>query len=435
MENKKIRKVQIAAFLCLAVLSSPAVTDAGIKDIIGQFHGFEEVMFGYRYGDGYTKHPDYNVFENRFQLKLRSFPEAPSLLHEYNAVFNFKGDFTIDGYYDGKTDFDLRELNLTVSPSDKWDMKLGRQILTWGTGELLFINEVFPKDYVSFFTGRSLEYLKAPVWALKTSYFGEHFWLDTVIMPYFEPNITPSGDRLSFYDVLRRQYSGRDSDWFKREVPHQAENIQYALRLYHQEGSLEWALYGYRGFYLSPVGFKNPLNAESYYPRLDVYGASVRGPFLNGIGNIEVGYYNSRDDVSGTNRLIPNSSVKAMAGYSRDFSGDVSLGFQYFCERIVQYHDYRKNLLPGDLSSDEFRHLITLSFTKQFRNQTVTWDNFIYFSPSDEDGYVRMSLSRTFNDKLTLTLGANYFFGNDDYTEFGQFEGNSNVYTRARYIF
>jgi len=245
----------------------------------------------------------------------------------------------------------------------------------------------------------------------------------------------PTGDRLSFYDVLRRQYSGRNSESFRREPPHQAENVQYAVRLYHQEGSLEWALYGYRGFYLSPVGYKNPANAEYYYPRLNVYGGSLRGPALDGIGNIEIGFYDSRDDSSGTDRLIPNSSLKAMAGYSRDFPDDLSLGFQYYCERILQYHDYRKNLLATDIRQDEFRHLLTFSLVKQFRNQTVAWDNFVYFSPSDLDGYLRTSLSRTFGDRFTLTVGANYFFGNDDYTEFGQMEGNTNVYTRARYIF
>ncbi len=406
-----------------------------LKGIAKNFHGFEEVMFGYRHGDDYTKRPDYNVLENRFQLKLRSFPEKPDILYDYNAVFNFKGDFTVDGYYSGKTDFDLREVNLTVSPLDAWDVKIGRQILTWGTGDYLFINDIFPKDYVSFFTGRDTEYLKSPSWAVKTSYFGEKFWLDMVMIPYFEPNVMPSGDRISFYDVLRRQYSGRDSEFFRREPPHQAENIQYAVRLYHQEGSLEWAVYGYRGFYLSPLGYKNPANAEYYYPRLNVYGGSLRAPVLNGIGNIEMGYYDSRDDEGGTNRLIPNSSVKAMTGYSRDFAGDLSLGFQYFCERILAYHDYRRNLLAGDLRQDEFRHLLTVSLVKQFRNQTITWDNFVYFSPSDLDGYFRMSLSRKFGDRFTLTVGGNYFFGEDDYTEFGQMEGNTNVYTRARYIF
>jgi hypothetical protein len=36
-------------------------------------------------------------------------------------------------------------------------------IITWGVGDLLFINDVFPKDWESFFSGRPPEYLKLGV--------------------------------------------------------------------------------------------------------------------------------------------------------------------------------------------------------------------------------------------------------------------------------
>ncbi len=67
--------------------------------------------------------------------------------------------------------FDLREASLVFSPSADTDVKVGRQILTWGTGDLVFINDLFPKDWVSFFIGRDVEYLKAPSDALKVSAF------------------------------------------------------------------------------------------------------------------------------------------------------------------------------------------------------------------------------------------------------------------------
>ncbi len=60
---------------------------------------------------------------------------------------------------------------------------LGRQILTWGTGDLVFINDLFPKDWVSFFIGRDVEYLKAPSDALKVSAFSSWANLDLVYTP------------------------------------------------------------------------------------------------------------------------------------------------------------------------------------------------------------------------------------------------------------
>ncbi|WP_221895381.1 hypothetical protein [Bathymodiolus japonicus methanotrophic gill symbiont] len=40
---------------------------------------------------------------------------------------------------------DLREANIAFSPFSFMDIKFGRQILTWGTGDLIFINDLFPK--------------------------------------------------------------------------------------------------------------------------------------------------------------------------------------------------------------------------------------------------------------------------------------------------
>jgi len=63
--------------------------------------------------------------------------------------------------------FEPRELKLEIFPALWWDLKIGRQILTWGKGDYVFINDLFPKDYRSFLSGRNIEYLKAPSDAIK----------------------------------------------------------------------------------------------------------------------------------------------------------------------------------------------------------------------------------------------------------------------------
>ena len=97
---------------------------------------------------------------------------------------------------------EMREANISLAPLDFMDVKVGRQILTWGTGDLLFINDLFPKDYVSFFIGRDLEYLKAPSDALKLSFFNRLANLDVVYTPQFDPDVFFTGKRLSYYNPL-----------------------------------------------------------------------------------------------------------------------------------------------------------------------------------------------------------------------------------------
>jgi len=51
------------------------------------------------------------------------------------------------------------------------------------------------------------------------------------------------------------------------------------------------------------------------------------------------------------------------------------------------------------------------------------------------DTYWRPSVTYDINDRLKATLGANLFWGENDYTEFGQAEENKNIYVRVRYSF
>lgn len=400
-----------------------------------EIHGFVEGDYGIKVSDDTTKRDSYNMLEQRLQLKSTYFFEGDNYLAEKSAVFNFKGDFWVDEYYDGKTGFDLRESFLTLTPLNAVDAKIGRQILTWGTGDYLFINDVFPKNYESFFMGRDDEYLKKPSDAVKLSFFPKVANVDFVAIPFFEPNTIAKGDRLSFYDSFQQGIAGRESDRDLLEPPRQLSNSEYALRIYQNVGSNELAFYFSHGFDKNPRSYKNEAAHQLYYEPLDTYGASIRGPFASGIGNAEVGYLNSRDDSDGTNRLVENSFFKAMCGYSRDFRDDWKIGFQYLYEQKLDYGNYLDSLMTGDQVYDEYRHVLTQRVTKLFKSQTVTVSLFNFYSPSDKDGYVRPSVSYDFTDQWRLTFGANIPWGEDDYTEFGQMKRDKNIYFRARYSF
>ncbi|MDD3375457.1 MAG: hypothetical protein PHY73_07050 [Candidatus Omnitrophica bacterium] len=400
-----------------------------------QIHGFFEADYGVKVSDDNTKRDNYNILEQRLQLRLNHYFSGENYLAQKGGALAFRGDFTVDEYYSGKTDFELRELNLSLTPMSFMDVKLGRQTLTWGTGDYLFINDMFPKDYVSFFTGRDDEYLKKPSDALKVSIYQELANIDLIVIPHFTPNTTPKGDRLSFFDSFQGGIAGVNSDRDIIEPPFQMSNNEYALRLNRNFGSNEAALYYFHGFDKNPRSYMDEAARKLYYEPLDVYGASLRGPFASGIGNVEIGYLNSRDDRDGTNRMVENSFFKAMAGYSKDLGNDLRVGFQYLFEQRLDYDEYRDNLLPNDYRWDEYRHLLTNRITKLFKNQTVMVSLFTFYSPSDNDGYVRPSVSYDISDQWKITFGANLPWGEDDITEFGQMKRNKNIYTRVRYSF
>jgi len=68
-------------------------------------------------------------------------------------------------------------------------------------------------------------------------------------------------------------------------------------------------------------------------------------------------------------------------------------------------------------------------------NQNLIWSLFSFYSPSDDDGYLRAKLKYKYDDNLSLELGGNLFWGDYEHTFLGQFQNNDNVYTAVRYGF
>ncbi|MDP8266193.1 MAG: hypothetical protein P9M07_04530 [Candidatus Aceula meridiana] len=400
-----------------------------------KLHGFVEFDYGLKLSDDNTKRDNYNLLEQRLQLKLTHYFSGENYLANKGAVLNFRGDFLVDWYYSGKTDFDLREANVLLSPFRFMDLKAGRQVLTWGTGDYLFINDQFPKDYESFYAGRDDEYLKKPSDAIKTSFYPKFANIDFVMIPYFTPNTLPKGDRLSFFDSFQGGIAGRNSDRHIISPPFQLSNTEYALRVYKGLGSNELAFYGFWGYNKNPESYKNEALRQLYHEKRDVYGASLRGPIASGIGNVEVGYNYSREDPLGVKRTVANSKLQVMSGYEKDLGNDFKIGFQYLYEQMMNYAKYRDNLLSQDYRWDQHRHLLANRITKLFKNQTVRVSLFTFYSPTDNDGYIRPSVSYDITDRWRTTLGANLPWGEDEHTAFGQMKKNKNMYLRVRYSF
>jgi hypothetical protein len=388
-----------------------------------EIHGFYESRGGYRLRkDKYEK--DMSIMEDRLQLDLSSYPDWGDL--------KVKGDVIAD-WVTERGDFDLREANIFVNPLDFLDLKVGRQTLTWGTGDLIFINDLFPKDWQSFFIGRDNEYLKAPSDALKASFFGDSANLDFVYTPRFDPDRHIDGTRLSYWNSNLGRLAGEDAVIHTNKPNRWFRDSEFAARLYKNIENYEFALYGYRGYWKSPSGQDDSMS-QAIFPDLNVYGASVRGAIGKGIGNIEVGYYESADDLSGKNPLVDNSQMRYLAGYTQEIAQDFTAGVQYYLEQMQDFSQYKNSLISGP-ARDKDRHLITLRLTKLLMNQNLRCSFFTYYSPSDKDVYMRPNVNYKIDDNTALEFGANIFFGDYPNTFFGQLQNNTNVYAGMRYTF
>ncbi len=419
-------KLKLVFFCLVAILwEVPTVAaEDWRKDLPFDLNGFVEGGLGIRTQNDPNQHHDVNYAELRLQL------EASRALE--SAEFKFRLDLFRDEALH-EFNADLREAHVLLTPSDVLDLKIGRQILTWGTGDLLFLNDLFPKDFQSFFIGREESYLKAPSDSVKSSFYFEMFNLDLVWNPLFNSDRFVNGERLSFFNPFLGRKTGEREELSSREPETWFKDSEIHLRAFKNVKGYELALYGYYGFFKNPGGF-NPAG-EATFPRLAVYGASIRGNVLKGIGNMEIAYYDSLKDSRGTNPLVNNSQFRFLVGYTQELLPDFNIGFQYYLEHMVHHARFMQNLPAGAFAQDENRHTLTVRLTQLLLQQNLRLSLFTFYVPSDGEAYLRPMAHYKVSDAWSATVGGNIFTGDGQSTFFGQLDDNSNVYARARYSY
>ncbi len=320
----------------------------------------------------------------------------------------------------GDTAGEVRELYADYNV-ERATVRAGRQVITWGVADLLFINDTFPKDWVSFFGGLPLEYLKRGSDALRLDIYPGMADLE-LVLARFRKDLLPNRERF----VLPGPDLGVTAD-----APSEPE---ISLRVSRNFGGWDAALY------LSGTHFHTPALTQKggellgEYPRLNTYGASLAGPLWSGVLSLETGYYDSLADREGADPAVDNSQTRFLVGYSRQVAEDTTLGLQAYAEWMLDYDAYRRTLPEGFPRRDDLRTVATLRFTQFHLHQTLRLGLFAFWGLSEGDGYLIPSARYAFSDALWVEVGANLFVGDRD-GQFGALGDNDNIYATLRHAF
>ncbi|MBI3937072.1 MAG: hypothetical protein HY323_08845 [Betaproteobacteria bacterium] len=312
--------------------------------------------------------------------------------------------------------------------AEKAALRVGRQVITWGVGDLLFINDTFPKDWSAFFTGQPLEYLKLGSDAAKASLFPGPFNLELVVAE-FRPDALPDRRRFVFDDPLPAGPSRLLVE------PHSDPGgLEVSGKIYGYWDNWELAGYAARTHFRSPAYRFGATEIVGRYPRLHTYGASLGGSFGKSVLTLEAGYYDSREDRSGTDPSVENSQLRALVGYSRQLVEDTTLGVQLYAERMSDYGAYVAALPAGFPRKERLRTIATVRFTQLYRHQTVILNVFAFLGLSSSDRLIIPSVRYAVTDNFWVEAGAN-FFGGSGGGMFGALKDNDNLYVTLRYAF
>jgi hypothetical protein len=351
--------------------------------------------------------------EQRLQLKLeRRLGEA-----------NFFGKF--DAAHDAALDesvHETRELYIDYN-WERVSVRAGRQIITWGVGDLIFINDVFPKNWNALFSGQAMEYLKRGSDAVKIDAYPNWGAIELVISE-FRPDLLPEPNRFIMEGLPAVTPRSIDDH----------SDTEYAIKASRMFGNWDTAVYAYQGFFHGPAYIPTASGLIGTLPQLNTYGASLAGAAFGGVISMEIGYYDSVEDNAGTEAAIENSQTKALIGYSREVAEDTTLGVQYFVENMHHYDAYQESLLLGMNPRERHKETATIRFTQRFLQQTLAFNIFALWGITEHDSYVMPSLRYAFTDELIGEFGANIFNGRPN-GSFGSLTHNENVYFLVRYNF
>jgi hypothetical protein len=425
-DSRTLRLAAVLLLLAVATMSTPALSQEPGDDWGADIESFLLGTYSRRTAGETPEGHRFLLAEERLRLELSVWSE------NIEAEARIKLDGTHDSIA-GEFDVDLREAYIDYS-TGKLDLRVGRQIATWGVGDLLFINDVFPKDWVSFFSGRPLEYLKLGVDSARMNYSSSALNVELMAITRFQPDALPTPRRFFLHDnfagVAERNQVHPDTGFDHPEV---------ALRVYRRVGSFDASAYAYRGYWRSPGqepdDYDVPTQVRHFFPALSVYGVSAQGQAMGGVLSLEAGYYDSRDDNAGVNPAIANSEIRFLLGYQRQLAEEFILGVQYYAEVMMNFDAYERTLPNIATPRKKYRDIVTLRFTRYLKHQSWTLSLFAFYSPAEQDYLLQPRIDYRVSDMFSTTFGANLFGGEKQTGFFGQFDRNDNLYLTLRYDF
>ncbi len=310
----------------------------------------------------------------------------------------------------GGADGDLVEawVRLTLG---NLEIKAGRQIVVWGRADRLNpTDNISSRDY-TLLVANDDEQRRGNAMVQTRLGLGA-FTLDAYWLPEFRPSRFPLDRNRPGVVLATREHVDSES--------------QFALKLDHSGGRLDWSLSWFRGVDRTrdfvATGFNPPgalVEVQESFPRLEVLGADfagVAGPFGY---RAEVAYTNVRGP---DNIYRKNSSVWAVAGIDTTLASGWNFNLQYSFRRILDYSDPRG--LPNPIQRavaiqsaavsnqlDRTQNGATFRVARKWLQDTLDFElsSIAYFETGD--AAIRPKLTYALTDGVRISAGGDIFFG------------------------
>lgn len=400
--------------LALTIVASTAYSQdeelkVGIKGFVDTYHAMR------------TESPN-NMMASRSRVR-------GELMMKYNKVGTFASANLIHNAIVGaKTGLHMRECFVTYA-DDNWDIRAGRQIVTWGVADALRLTDIIsPMEYTEFLA-EDYDDIRVPVNGLRARYSRSSWSAEVVALPISSFYILPTDDdnpwSVNLPDATLPYIINTGDEPQKRIV-----NGEIGGRLMFFMSGIDFSFSALRTWNKMPVFTTNVVNdtlsALGHYKRLTMLGADISIPISKIVLRAEVAEYldEAQTPVFGTDVQCANS-LNALIGLDWYAGNDWSLSAQYAHKSIASHRAL--------ISTYKNSGTATVRIAKELLNNTLSVQTFAYIDVTCGGIYNRLSADYSVTDQLHCIIGYDLFSA--DSGMFAMYGDNSEVWLRVKYNF
>lgn len=364
--------------------------------------------------------------------------EALSTLDQGNASAFVSFNLQHNNILSDRTGFELREAFIEYV-SEKWDLRVGRQVIVWGKADGMQITDVISPMDLTEFLARDFDDIRTPVEALKFRLLWEKTNFELIWVPIFKPAVLPEGDNPWAVQLIEA-------------YPDSSGNFQVVtlepIKPAKKFGSSE--LFGRLSFYLSGIDFafsafymwddfgvpdynlysqmdREILEIRQQYHRVGGFGAEFSLPLGQLVVRGESAFYIGKHFEAGevSHPIFKKNAIDSLLGLDWYPGNGWTVSGQLVAQVILDYENY--------MSGDAHTWLMTFHVSKKLMRETLNLSNMLYLGFNNWDLFDRFMADYALTDSLHLIAGFDFFSGNSG--DFGQYKDNSEFFIKAKYSF
>ena len=406
-------------FILMFMWSSFAFSQESENKI--DFSGFVDTYHAVR-----SKSPnDFMSSRTRFRGELKMLKGNSYFFTSFNAVHN--------SILKSQTGIELREAFFEYTASS-WDLKAGRQIVSWGVADGMRITDIISPMDMTEFLAQDYDDIKMPVNAIRLRWLNPKMNCELIYVPIPSFFIIPDESE-NPWSIFPKG----GSPVFDIEMDNKPE-----LEIKNSEVGARFS------FFLPGADFsvsalhtwnKMPVFSRSYssnddtvfvkanHYNLDMLGLDFSVPKGQFVFRGEAAYYigeaHELDDEITNTAPIKKNSLNWLFGIDWYPGNDWTITAQYSHKFITDYVDV--------LLEKENTVLSTAGITKKLFRSTLSVSTFAYVDLSNGGFFDRSSIDYALSDEIHLLIGYDWFHG--DKGMFGLFKDNSEIWFKAKYSF